>query len=229
MYIYLIDYNYNNWFYVGKTKNSLNKRYKSHESVLKSSLTLNHKIWNKSLGLGNTPQIFLLEQTDESNIDELEIWYIKYLKSVGMKLTNMTEGGDGAKGLIFTEQHKLNLSLNRKGKGTGPNHKLSQSKKGKSSPKPSGFGVGRKHSIETIQKIKDSNKGKHSDNNRTRKVNQLDKNTNLIINTFNSITEAARFINPDKFKSIRSSIESAVNPNNLKQTSSCGYKWEYVN
>jgi hypothetical protein len=60
-------------------------------------------------------------------------------------------------------------------------------------------------------------------------VNQLDKNTNLILNTFNSITEAALFINPNKFKSIRSSIESAVNPNNLKQTAACGYKWEYVN
>ena len=227
MYIYLIDYNYNNWFYIGKTKNSLEKRYKGHKGGLKSSTTLNHKVWNKSISLGNVPEIFLLESTDILNVDELEIWYIEYLKNVGMKLTNLTNGGEGVKGLIFTEQHKLNLSLNRKGKGLGPNIKLSQNVKGVPKPKPEGFGVGRKHSDETIQKIKDSNKGKHSNNNRTRKVNQIDKNTNLILNTFNSITEAALFINPNKFKSIRSSIESAANPNNHKQNTASGYKWQY--
>lgn len=228
MYIYLIDYNYNGWFYVGKTKNSLESRYKSHKSILKSSPTLNHKVWNKSLSLGNIPQIFLLEQTNESDIDELEVWYIKYLKSVGMKLTNLTDGGEGVKGLVFTEQHRNNLSLSRTGKALGPNINLSKSTKGIPKPKPKGFGVGRKHSKETIQKIKDSNIGKHSSNNRTRKVNQIDKNTNSILNTFNSITEAAMFINPTKFRSIRSSIESAVNPNITKQKTSCGYKWEYV-
>lgn len=228
MYIYLIDYNYNNWFYVGKTKNSLDSRYKSHKSILKSSLTLNHKVWNKSLSLGNIPQILLLEQTDEFNVDELEIWYIKYLKSVGMKLTNLTEGGEGVKGLIFTEQHKHNLSLSRTGKGLGPNVKLSEVVKGIPKPKPIGFGIGRKHSSETIQKIKDSNKGKHFNNNRTRKIYQIDKNTNLILNTFNSINEAALFINPNKFKSMRSSIESAANPTNLKQNTAGGYKWVYL-
>jgi hypothetical protein len=228
MYIYLIDYNYNNWFYIGKTKNSLEKRYKGHKGGLKSSNTLNHKVWNKSISEGNTPQIFLLEQTNEFIVDELEIWWIEYLKSIGMKLTNLTNGGEGVKGLIFTEQHKFNLSVSRTGKGIGPNLKLSEILKGVSKPKPEGFGIGRKHSVETIQKIKNSNKGKHSNNNRTRKINQIDKNTNIILNTFNSITEAAIFINPNKFKSIRSSIESAVNPNNLKQTSSCGYKWEYA-
>ena len=227
MHIYLIDYNYNNWFYVGKTKNSLNSRYKSHKSILNTSSTLNHKVWNKSLSLGNIPQIFLLEQTDEFKVDELECWYIKYLKSVGIKLTNLTDGGDGVKGLIFTEQHRTNLSLSRTGKGLGPNPKLSEAVKGVAKPKPKGFGVGRKNSTETIQKIKDSNKGKHSNNNRTRKVNQIDKNTNLLLNTFNSISEAAMFINPNKFKSLRSSIESAVNPNNTKQTTAGGYKWEY--
>jgi len=228
MYIYLIDYNYNGWFYIGKTSYSLDERYKSHFYSLKKSKTLNHKIWNKSLSLGNIPEIILLEKCDESNINELEKFWIEYFKFLGIKITNLTNGGEGVKGLVFTENHKNNLGLNRKGKGLGPNLKISESNKGKPKPKPKGFGVGRKHSLETINKIKDSNKGKHSNNNRTRKINQIDKNTDKILNTFNSITEAAIFINPNKYKSIRSSIESAVNPNNIKQKTSCGYKWGYV-
>ncbi len=228
MYIYLIDYNYNNWFYIGKTSYSLDERYKSHTHSLKKSKTLNHKIWNKSLSLGNIPEIILLEKCDENNINEVEKFWIEYFKFLGIKITNLTDGGEGVKGLIFTESHRFNLGKNRKGKGIGPNPKISQSKKGKPSPKPKGFGIGRIQSAETIQKIKDSNKGKHSDNNRNRKIRQIDKNANKILNVFNSVTEAANFINPIKYKSIRSSIESAANPKVIKQKTSCGFKWEFV-
>jgi group I intron endonuclease len=229
MYIYLIDYNYNNWFYIGKTSNSLKKRYQSHKGVLKTSSTLNHKVWNKSIGLGNIPEIILLEETNEIDINELEMFYISYFKFIGVKLTNLTDGGEGVKGLIFTQEHKNKISINRKGKNLGPNPELSIILKGIPKPKPINFGVGRKHSIETKQKIKLSNKGKHSNTIRSKPIYQIDKKTNLVLNTFNSVSDAAKFLKPNKFNSMRSSIESAANDKNIKQNSAGGYKWKYIN
>jgi hypothetical protein len=183
MYIYLIDYNYNDWFYIGKTSYSLEKRYRSHYYQKNKSKTLCYKIWNKAISLGNIPIISLLEEGNTDNINELEMIWIEYFRFLGIKLTNLTKGGEGLNGLVFSESHRNNISLNRKEKGLGPNPNISKATKGIPKPKPNGFRIGTRHSPEVIQKISNSNKGKHHDGKR---IHQIDKNTGLILNTFNS-------------------------------------------
>jgi len=233
MYIYLIDYHYNDWYYVGKTSSTISSRFNSHTYACRKNKTKHHKTWNKSISEGNQPEIVILEEVNENELNDLEQWYISYFKSIGVKLTNLTLGGDGLQGHIFSNEHKLKISQNRKGKSNWTLEGINKIKMANSKPRSEEFKekikqirTGTNWDEETKKKISESNKGKHSDNNRQRKIAQIDTISNEIINIFNSVTEAAISINPDKFKSLRSSIECAANPNG-KQNTSHGYRWEY--
>jgi group I intron endonuclease len=233
MYIYLIDYNYNNWYYVGKTSTSINKRFNSHVCSCRKNKTKHHKVWNKSLNNGNQPEIILLEETDNYKINESEQWYIAYFKSIGVKLTNLTIGGDGLQGHIFSDVHKQKISQAKKGKVKLTSKQINAIKMANSKPRSEEFKskikaarTGTTWDEKTKKKISESNKGKHNDNNRQRKISQVDIKTNKTINIFSSINEAALFIDSNKFKSLRSSIECAANPNG-KQKTAAGYKWIY--
>jgi len=236
MYIYLIDYNYNDWYYVGKTSHLIKERLAGHKSSCRKNKTKHHKIWNKAINEGNQPDIVVLEEIDdEIELNALEKWYIAYFKSIGVKLTNLTIGGDGLSGHLFSNEHKNKISYSKKGKTKLTTKHINSIKVANSKPRSYKFKekikyirTGMKWSDEVKRKISDSNKGKHSDNNRQRPINQIDVKTGNIINTFNSINEAAMKINPNKYKSARSSIECAANPNG-KQKTACGYKWEYKN
>jgi hypothetical protein len=236
MYIYLIDYNYNNWYYIGKTSSSIEERFNSHKCACRKNKTKNHKVWNKSANEGNQPEIILLEETNnETELNKLEKWYIAYFKSIGVKLTNLTDGGDGLSGHIFSTEHKNKISENRKGKYTITQEHINILKMANTRPRSEEFKARRKEirtgakwSEEVKKKISESNKGKHHVSKRQKHVNQIDIKTGDIIHTFNSVNEAALYINPNKFKSIRSSIECAANPNG-KQKTAGGFKWEYKN
>jgi group I intron endonuclease len=234
MFIYLIDYNYNNWYYVGKTSNSIEKRFNSHIQSVKKNKTKHHKCWNKAISNNKQPEILILEEANNNNINELEKWYIAYFKSIGVKLTNMTNGGDGLQGHIFSSEHKTKISKANKGKKCKWTLEgINNIKMANSKPRSEEFKekireirLGSKWSDNTKKKISESNKGKHNENNRKRCIKQIDKKTGEIINIFKSINEAALSINPNKLKSIRSSIECAANPKG-KQNTSCGFRWEY--
>jgi group I intron endonuclease len=233
MFIYLIDYNYNNYYYVGKTSASINMRFDSHKCSCKKNKTKHHKVWNKSLNEGNYPEIIILEETNGDKINDLEKWYITYFKSIGVKLTNLTMGGDGLQGHIFSNEHRDRISktkISQKLTNTIEHNNIL--KMANSHPRTEEFKqkmkiirTGVKWSDEVKNKISKSNKGKHNDNNRQKKITQMDLSNN-VINTFNSISEAALYLNPDKFKSLCSSIECAANPNG-KQSTSFGYIWKY--
>lgn len=83
--------------YVGKTKNSLEKRLSGH---LEKSNNLNNKWyvanWIRSLQNKNQkPIIKLIGEFSDEEINDAEKYYIKYFKDQGCSLTNATEGGDG--------------------------------------------------------------------------------------------------------------------------------------
>jgi group I intron endonuclease len=233
MFIYLIDYNYNNWYYVGKTSTNISKRFNSHVCSCRKNKTKHHKVWNKSLDSNNQPEIIILEETNKIEINNLERWYIAYFKSIGVKLTNLTTGGDGLQGHIFSNEHKQKISHAKKGKVKLNSKQINAIKMANSKPRSEEFKnkikiirTGTTWSEETKKKISESNKGKHNNNSRQRKIAQIDIKTDKIIKIFDSINEAALYINSNKFKSLRSSIECAANPNG-KQKTACGYKWEY--
>lgn len=234
MYIYLIDFNYNNWFYIGKTSNPLNERYSSHNSSRRKNKSLTHKVWNKAIEEGNVPEIILLEKTNEENLNDLEIWYIAYFKSIGGKLTNLTEGGDGLHGLVFSQEHREKISKNKIGKYKPTSDHIESIKKANSGPRSEDFKTkikqirtGTKHSEETKTKIRQSNIGKHIGKGTVGKIQQIDKMTRQVIKVWNSITEASYALYSDKVHNAQINIEAAANPK-CNQKTAYGFIWKYL-
>lgn len=82
--------------YVGKTKDSKDrfKRHMSDYSLIESWTEKNK--WLLNLKNNNlNPIIEIIDEGDNNNINKLEIKWISYFRSLGIKLTNMTDGGDG--------------------------------------------------------------------------------------------------------------------------------------
>lgn len=108
MFIYaLIDPDTNLIRYVGKTKNSLEKRLKQHiyKSKYKKNNRLTHKEnWIRKLtNEGKKPIIKELEKVNKNNWKEREVYYISKYNN----LTNLTIGGDNPNNLTFRKVAKL--------------------------------------------------------------------------------------------------------------------------
>jgi len=139
----------------------------------------------KLLSIGVTPAIEILQYVtdpdeavppllklyepgiDASALDDAEQRWIAYGRAAGWPLTNLTDGGDGLRGLDRTPEHCAKISASRignqwsKGIPKSPEHraKLSAALKGKiRSPehaaKTGAANRGRKHRPETIAKMK---------------------------------------------------------------------------
>jgi hypothetical protein len=48
------------------------------------------------------PEIIVLEECEDDDLDFWEIWHIAYWKGLGCRLTNATAGGEGTKGVKWT-------------------------------------------------------------------------------------------------------------------------------
>jgi group I intron endonuclease len=106
-YIYgLIDPRSNKIRYVGKTNNP-DQRLFDHIRHSKHKTTYKDK-WIRSLvEIGLKPIITILEECGDNWV-EREIHHISLYEN----LTNLTKGGEGLNGYIFTETHKKNISEN---------------------------------------------------------------------------------------------------------------------
>lgn len=180
----LIDPRTNEIRYIGKTKNSLKKRL--YEHLTKRNLTpKTHKNnWIKSLLKENLkPIIEKIEEVNEDNWIEREIYYIQHFKNKGINLTNGTNGGDGALG---TKQSKdsINKRLETMRKKYGKNaFKISEETKQKMSESAKG----RVHSLERRDKDAEKNR---------KVLLQLDLNGQLIKKWY-GVRKCAREINVD--------------------------------
>lgn len=104
--------------YVGKTSTSLNLRYNTH--VDKSKHKRTHKdCWIQSLlAKGLKPVLEILEECDEDNWIEREVYWISQMKTWGFNLVNHTEGGEGHSGYKkgpMSEEQKRKISESKKG------------------------------------------------------------------------------------------------------------------
>jgi len=123
--------------YIGKTKEKLEVRLKSH---IRSTKQYNHLMstWIKSLLSNNLLPI--IEELDEceSNDDanRLECMYIGLFKTWGFNLKNMTNGGDGQ--CNMTAEVRKKISDSRTGRFTGSDNSF----------------FGKKHTQESIDKMK---------------------------------------------------------------------------
>ena len=101
--------------YVGKSSNPDNrlKRHMSDYSLIESWTEKNKWLLNlKNNGL--SPEIEIIDEGTDDNINELEIRWISYYKLVNPKLKNGTEGGDGYNwtGKNLKEEHKKKIGYN---------------------------------------------------------------------------------------------------------------------
>lgn len=104
-------------FYVGMTTKPAESRFKAHiheakRGVGKVDTKKNRKVI-KLLKTENLDMI-ILEQNDEWTNEELaqkEKWWISYLRSAEVQLTNLTDGGDGTAGYKYTEEQKRTIKL----------------------------------------------------------------------------------------------------------------------
>jgi hypothetical protein len=83
----------------------------------------------KLMRLGMEPIVIKLEEnvSDKQALD-LECLLIAEMRDLGFKLTNMTEGGDGAQGYKHTEEHKQRMSELQKGRVFTEEHRQAMCK-----------------------------------------------------------------------------------------------------
>lgn len=142
--------------YIGKTGRKLNLRLKEHITENKKNYKNN---WIR--GVNNDIDIFLIDEVASEDSNYWEIFYISLLKSWGFNLTNLTDGGDGGKNFKHSEETKKIISNFSKGVIFSEERKLkiSLSKLGKKCPKCANK-KGYKHSEETKKKIGEKSKGR---------------------------------------------------------------------
>lgn len=94
--------------YVGQTQNA-QVRFQAHCRPKNNPKTHKEKWIAALLERGVRPIFVFIETTDQEHADEREVFWISAYREV-FRLTNATDGGDGIRGLVFTEEHKKNLS-----------------------------------------------------------------------------------------------------------------------
>jgi len=125
-YIYALCSNddYSNIRYIGQT-NSPKSRLKSH--FKKGDLIANtrHNNWiKKNISNGNTICMKIIESNiPTSNINEAEIFYIKYFKKLGYDLTNSTDDNANTVHSISVET-RLKISQTLTGRKLSEDHRL---------------------------------------------------------------------------------------------------------
>lgn len=203
-YIYKISNDINNKVYVGQTNRSISIRWQEH---CKNYQTIDYPIYRamRKYGINH----FFIEQIEECNsedINEKEKFWIKFYDSYKNGY-NATLGGEGYsiidKGqilLLWNKGYTIKDITNLCGYNRRTisfclkNNGITQ---------------------EDIDKRAYERKIKNS-----KKVYQIDKDTNQIINTFSSIKEAARFVN-----GVHSRISEVCNG---KHITAYNYKWKFV-
>ncbi len=229
-YIYLIEFpNHPNTCYIGKTtRNPVNIRINEHFWDKKSrSRTDKLCRWYKKNNIKTINTI--LEETNVKDIDYLEIFWIRYMKYLGFKLTNHHDNettsvswtserkkkhSDYRKNFKFTQESKNKMSMSKKGRIITWGNKISENKKGKLNP----------FSETHLQNIRDARKKSHG-----KPVMQMNMDGEYI-KEFDMVIEAANYL--------LSTSHSHMTLNGLKngikdccggkQKSAGGFTWKYM-
>jgi group I intron endonuclease len=165
---------------------------------------------------------FKREIVEYCNIDELNNKEKLYIKQYNTKFPhgyNLTDGGDGNKGLKFTKEQKQKISKSKTGQKYPKEHgeKIRQAK------------LGKKRDQETINKIIQTKAFKHNiqsnldlkgqyKSNSQKSILQYDLQDNLL-NEYQSAQEAGRCLN----KSGNQIADCASG----RQKTAYGFKWKY--
>ena len=195
-----------NKVYIGITSQPIKRRWK-YGNGYKSCTLLDRAI--KKYGWDNFKKEILLDNTTESEAKSLEVMLIKIHRSNDPQYGyNLTEGGDGAKGVKRTEAQKEHLRQINLGKH------LSEETKRKISAVHKGnkYCLGRKLSEEHKRKISEGERG--ADNPHAKKVICLET-----LKVYDTMTQAQKETGATKI--------TACCKHYYKHKSSAGLHWEY--
>lgn len=229
-YIYLINFSHHpNLHYVGKTTRNVEKRFREHfTGSQKNNKTSKMCHWYKNNKIELTYTI--LEETNRGEVDWLEIFWIRYLKYLGISLTNHHDNetisvdwtdqrkkkmSEFRKSHKFSEDVKCRMSESKMGRNITWGDKISETKKGKSNP----FTPTHKKNLAESRKV-----------NQGRRVTMIDNDGNMLHN-FITIGEAAEYVvslKPNllgKLNNIRNGIKDCCTG---KQQTSYGFIWTYT-
>ena len=93
VYIYgLVDKSKNELKYIGKSINP-QSRYRKHLQDSNKKISYKDKWIYSLLENKNKPELLIIDEVNEDNWVFWEKHYISYYKSIGCKLTNISEGG----------------------------------------------------------------------------------------------------------------------------------------
>lgn len=208
-YIYKIINDINDKVYVGKTEFSIEKRFKQH--CLDAFKNRNEKrpLYSAMRKYGVEHfRAELIEETDNAN--ECEIYWIDKLNSYQQGY-NATKGGDGKKYLdydlivaTYKESKNIRETSRKLNVSVDSIEAVLQERK------------------EKIYSLREVNRNIHG-----KAVKQLDKNTGDLIQIFDTLSDAARYIQPNT-TSLGGVSGHIINVCKGKRQTAYGYKWEYV-
>ena len=243
-YIYIIKNKINDKVYIGQTKKSIEKRWNEH---LKNTKTRNQLIYlamNK-YGIENF-YIELLEEVPENvSLDEREIYYIKQYNSISPNGYNMIKGGSNFKDDNPMYHKEIAKKVSEKFIGDknpakrpevrlkiseyAKNHRASEETKKKMSINNCRYWKDKKLPKETCEKISKNHwsRGLYGGlNHSSKKVVRIDKYTDEILQTYNSIKEACDWVKENIRNNAQASNISRVCHG--RQKTAFGFKWKII-
>lgn len=240
--IYLITNTVNDMKYVGQTRRDADKRFKEHCAIAENT-NRNLHLYNamRKYGIDKFTFEILESGIDECNLDDREKYYIDKYDTFNNGY-NYTEGGGGMRGYHHTEEtrKKMGVSISKsmwkintpertakiiaaqKGRKFTEEHKQHiRESIGDRHGENNSF-YGKKHSDDTKTKISNT-KSEHI-------VNQIDQSNSSIINTFNSVRDAAKFCIDNGYTTAKlSSVMYRIYATGYGwQKVAYGYGWEFV-
>lgn len=232
--VYMHTNKINDKVYVGITNQKPEVRWCNGNGYRKNQPVFYRAI--KKYGWDGFEHIIFAENLTESEANQMEMKLIALYKTNCCRYKNpeygynMTDGGDGHRGWIPTEENRINMSNAQKGKKLSEEHKrkISQSEKGKKLSEEHKDKIrqalkGRVFSEETRKKISESKKGKPGNNKGKKmprevveRLREMRKRENLSEETLKKMSESAKNKSEETRKKISDAAkERYKNPSNV--------------
>lgn len=137
--------------YIGQTINGMD-RATAHwrRKTIREHNDLCHAWVRKLLSLQLVPEVVILEECSEDDLNLNEMFWIASIRASGGQLLNMTDGGEGTHGFRWSDKEKKRIGSQHRGKLISEEHRAAVSKAFK----------GKKLSAEHRAKIGAAHKGR---------------------------------------------------------------------
>lgn len=204
-FIYKISNTINSKLYIGKTSNSIEKRWKEHLRDSKKESLVIRPLYRAMKKYGTDVfKIELVEEVSESSVNVREIYWINYYNSF-KEGYNATLGGDGSS--YIDRDSVVSTYTELKSMRATSNHLNIDEKTVRKILKECGIKILPKAEMQKEKQGKS--------------VAKLNKDTDEIVETFSSIKDAAKSVPNASFSHI-SSVCSG------KRKTAYGFKWSFI-